>query len=135
VTWIWPDCVGQPALWVNTGCATANAPIPATGEVVGTNVDDTCTADAKAIGKIARPLKDYESRDVVFLRVVSNKWISWRREVRILSRILFRDLPLAQPFGPPSPETASPHVVFSLGLNRGLCGLTADHVVEQLSAA
>ncbi len=52
VTWhlAWSG-VGQPALWVNTGCATANAPISATGEVVGTNIDDTCTADAKGYRK------------------------------------------------------------------------------------
>ncbi len=47
VTWhlVWSH-IGQNALWVNTGCANANAPITAKGEVIGTNIDDTCTADA-----------------------------------------------------------------------------------------
>ena len=47
VTWhlVWTG-IGQNALGVNTGCANANAPISATGGVIGTNISETCTADA-----------------------------------------------------------------------------------------
>jgi hypothetical protein len=47
VTWhlVWTG-IGQPALWVNTGCANANAPVSATGTVTGTNISQSCTADA-----------------------------------------------------------------------------------------
>jgi hypothetical protein len=36
----------QPTIGVGVGCANANAAISATGEVMGTGIDDTCTADA-----------------------------------------------------------------------------------------
>ena len=47
VTWhlVWTG-IGQNATSILTGCANANAPISATGGVIGTNISETCTADA-----------------------------------------------------------------------------------------
>jgi hypothetical protein len=47
ITWhlVWTG-IGQNASGILTGCAYASAPISATGEVVGTNIDQSCTADA-----------------------------------------------------------------------------------------
>jgi hypothetical protein len=52
VTWhlAWTG-IGQNASVYLTGCANANAPISATGQVVGTNIDDSCTADAEGYRK------------------------------------------------------------------------------------
>ena len=48
VTWhlVWTG-IGQNASGYSTGCATANADIQATGQVVGTNINESCTTDAK----------------------------------------------------------------------------------------
>src|SRR5438067_1358730 len=47
VTWhlVWTG-IGHNATSILTGCANANAPISATGGVIGTNISETCTADA-----------------------------------------------------------------------------------------
>ncbi len=52
VTWhlVWTG-IGQNASGYSTGCANATADIQATGQVVGTNINESCTTDAKGYRK------------------------------------------------------------------------------------
>jgi hypothetical protein len=52
VTWhlVWTG-IGLDASVYSTGCANANADIQATGQVVGTNINESCTTDAKGYRK------------------------------------------------------------------------------------